>query len=235
MSNLHISSVNLHPEQYPTAKHYPFSLPIFNHSKELQFETSITFFIGENGTGKSTLLEAIALAANIHIWNRNDGISLEGNPYEKQLHRYLSIEWTKRGINGSYFGSEIFNDFRKIVDGWATSDPGQLKYFGGKSLVAQSHGQSMMAYFESRYKIEGIYFLDEPETALSPKNQLKLLDILQSYSQDGHAQFFIATHSPILLGSEGAKIFSFDQNPISSIDYKDTDYYKLYKQFLSER
>ena len=70
---------------------------------------------------------------------------------------------------GSYFGSEIFNDFRRVLDTWAATDPGQLTYFGGESLVTQSHGQSVMAYFRSRYKMEGIYFLDEPETVLSPR------------------------------------------------------------------
>jgi len=236
MPNLHISGVTIHSEQFPSLDLYPFSLPVFEQTKHLRFETSITLFAGENGTGKSTLLEAIARAANIHIWNRDDGISLERNPFEQQLPRFLSVHWNREGdAKGSYFGSEIFNDFRKIVDSWACNDPGQLEYFGGKSLVAQSHGQSMMAYFESRYKIEGVYFLDEPETALSPRNQLKLLDILAQYSAEGNAQFFIATHSPILLACKGACIYSFDQNPIQCIKYRDTAYYQVYKQFLLEQ
>jgi len=138
-------------------------------------------------------------------------------------------------VPGSYFGSEIFNDFRKIVDTWAASDPGQLKYFGGKSLVTQSHGQSMMSFFESRYKIKGIYFLDEPETALSPNSQLKLLEIIRKNTENGHAQFIIATHSPILLAYENARIYSFDYKSIKLIDYKDTDHYKLYTRILSDR
>lgn len=233
--NNHISSVTLHHDKYPSNSHYPFSLPIFRHTKQLTFETPVTFFVGENGTGKSTLLEAIALACNIHIWSRDEGSRFQVNQYEKQLYRYLTVKWVNGTVPGSYFGSEIFNDFRKIVDGWAASDPGQLKYFGGKSLVTQSHGQSMMSFFESRYKVEGIYFLDEPETALSPKSQLKLLEIIEKNTQQGHAQFILATHSPILLAHENARIFSFDSNSVELIEYKQTDHYRIYKSFLSGR
>ncbi len=233
--NNHISSVTLHHDKYPNGDHYPFSLPIFNHTRKLTFETPVTFFVGENGTGKSTLLEAIAIACNIHIWSRNDGVRFQPNQYEKQLFKYISVKWVNGPVPGSYFGSEIFNDFRSIVEGWATSDPGLLKYFGGKSLISQSHGQSMMSYFESRYKIKGIYFLDEPETALSPQSQLKLMEVLHENAQQGHAQFIVATHSPVLLAYENAEIFSFDKNTVKLIEYTETDHYKIYKRFLSDR
>jgi predicted ATPase len=234
MSN-HIISAILHHEKYPSDCHYPFSLPIFNQTKQLQFEFPITFFVGENGTGKSTLLEAIALASDIHIWRKYEGGRYEINHYEKQLFKYITIEWANGKLPGSYFGSEIFNDFRRILDSWASTDPGQLKYFGGNSLVTQSHGQSMMSYFRSCYCRRGIYFLDEPETALSPKSQLELMDILHENGKAGHAQFIIATHSPILLAYEDAKIFSFDNSPVVEIDYKETEHYKIYKRFLLER
>ena len=139
------------------------------------------------------------------------------------------------GVPGSFFGSDIFRDFTNILDEWAASDPGQLKYFGGKSLVTQSHGQSMMSFFHSRYQIRGIYFLDEPETALSPRSQLELLEIIGENSQAGHAQFIIATHSPILLACEGARIYSFDHVPVRVIEYEETEHYQVYKKFLMER
>ena len=224
----------MHHDNYPSNSHYPFSLPIFTSTDQLTFETPVTFFVGENGTGKSTLLEAIAHACGIHIWKRDEDAYLQTKQFEKQLFRYITIHWVNGMVPGSYFGSEIFYDFRRIVDSWAASDPGQLKYYGGKSLVSQSHGQSMMSYFESRYKIKGIYFLDEPETALSPKSQLKLMEIIQKNTQQGHAQFVVATHSPILLALENARILSFDKNSVRSIEYTETDHYKIYKSILSD-
>lgn len=234
MSN-HLNSVTLHNEKYPSDCHYPFSLPIFKRTKQMLFEFPVTFFAGENGSGKSTLLEAIALASDIHIWRKHEGVRYPVNHYEKQLHKYISLKWANGKVPGSYFGSEIFNDFRRTVDNWAASDPGQLKYFGGKSLVTQSHGQSIMSYFHSRYKIKGLYLLDEPETALSPKSQLELLDILHNNGKSGHAQFIIATHSPILLAYEDAMIYSFDRIPASSIEYQDTEHYRIYKRFFTEK
>jgi len=228
----HINAVTIHPEKFPSDKDYPFSLPVFHETREIPFKSPVTFFVGENGTGKSTLLEALALANDIHIWRREEGSRYQYNPLEKQLYRYITPEWTNGKVPGSYFGSEIFNDFRRIVDSWAASDPGQLNYFGGKSLVAQSHGQSIMSYFRSRYKIKGIYFLDEPETALSPRSQLELLDILRENGKSGHAQFIIATHSPILLACEGAAIFSFDHSPVREIQYQETEHYKIYRSLL---
>ena len=102
-------------------------------------------------------------------------------------------------------GLRFFKDFTHVLDEWAVSDPGQLEYFGGELLVTQSHGQSMMSYFRARYKIRGIYLLDEPETALSPKSQLELLDIINKNSLTGQAQFIIATHSPLLLACSWRK------------------------------
>ena len=234
MSN-HITSVTLQQEKFPTGDHYPFNLPIFNQTKKMVFDTSITLFVGENGTGKSTMLEALARASDIHIWSKPEGVRYRVNRYEKQLYKYLSLEWSNDRVPGAYFGSEIFKDFKNILDEWAASDPGQLKYFGGDSLVTQSHGQSMMSYFHARYQIKGLYFMDEPETALSPRSQLELLDILGENGQAGHAQFILATHSPILLACPGAKIYSFDRVPVSVVKYEETEHYQLYKRFLLER
>ncbi len=234
MSN-HIKRVTLLHEKYPTGDHYPFTLPIFKQTRHLDFDNPVTIFVGDNGTGKSTLLEALARRCRIHIWSRPEGARYQINRYEKQLHKYLSLEWSNGIVPGAYFGSEIFKDFKNTLEGWAASDPGQLKYFGGKSLVTQSHGQSMMSYFRSRYQIKGIYMLDEPETALSPRSQLELLDIIGENSQAGHAQFIIATHSPILLACKGAKIYSFDHVPVRVIEYEETEHYQIYKNFLIDR
>ena len=231
----HIKNLTILPEKFPTDKQYPFTLPIFNQTKTIAFNTPVTLFVGENGTGKSTLLEALARACDIHIWDMPERARVQFNFYEKQLYKCLKIGWANGHVPGSFFGSEIFKDFANILDEWAVADPGQLKYFGGKSLVTQSHGQSMMSYFRARYKIKGIYLLDEPETALSPKSQLELLDIIGESSGAGHAQFIIATHSPILLACPGATIYSFDHVPVEIIEYQETEHYKVYRSFLLDR
>ncbi len=100
--------------------------------------------------------------------------------------------------------------------------------------MSQSHGQSLMAFFKSRLKIKGLYILDEPETALSPKSQLELLELLKEIGRSGQAQFIIATHSPILLACPGAKILTFDDAPVRQIDYEDTNHYRIYKEFMAD-
>lgn len=229
---MHLKSVRFHPDLYPTREHYPFNLPIFHQTEQLAFTTPVTCFVGENGTGKSTLLEAIARRAGIHIWREGHRTRCVVNLYEDKFYRGISLDWADRPVPGSFFGSSIFQDFARLLDEWAATDPGQLDYFGGQSLLTQSHGQSIMSFFKARYAIRGLYLLDEPETALSPKTQIALLELLSTLSTAGHAQFLIATHSPILLACPGATIYSFDDSPIASVPYENTDHYRVYKNFM---
>jgi predicted ATPase len=232
---MHLRRVTLHPESYPVQDRYPFNINVFQKTKDVEFTVPVTLFSGENGAGKSTLLKAIARACGIHIWGEVERTRFEYNPYEEALCRALSVEWNDGPVPGSFFASQTFRSFSALLDEWAAADPGQLDRFGGKSLMAQSHGQSLMSYFRSRYRIRGIYFLDEPETALSPKTQLSLLHLLGEMAIAGHAQFLIASHSPILLACPGAEILSFDRIPISRIAYENTEHYRVYKQFMAER
>jgi predicted ATPase len=232
---MHLKTVTLNPKLYPTTDHYPFNLDLFQKSQSITFESPVTFFVGENGSGKSTLLEAITRKCGIYIWQGMHRPRFNASPYEKGLYKTIAIEWIDgKKVSGSFFGSQIFNNFAQILDEWLTMDPGLVEYFGGKSLMAQSHGQSLMAFFGSRLKIKGLYLLDEPETALSPKTQLVLLSLLKEISQTGIAQFIIATHSPILLACPGARILSFDEIPIQQIDYHDTNHYRVYKDFMKD-
>jgi predicted ATPase len=229
---MHLNKIRINPEKYPTNSFYPFNLKIFEETRFLEFQSPVTFFVGENGSGKSTLLKAICRRCGIHIWEETERLRFQHNPYENELHQAIDIEWTNGSVPGSFFGSQIFQNFAQFLDEWAVADPKMLDYFGGKSLITQSHGQSLMSYFKSRYQRKGIYFLDEPETALSPKSQLELLQVLKQMGEAGHAQFIMATHSPILLSCPVADIFSFDSIPIQRIEYEATDHYQVYQDFF---
>jgi predicted ATPase len=216
-ASVHIQSVTLDIERYPTRDHYPFNLPVFRSRTSIAFTRPVTFFIGENGTGKTTLLKAMALQSGIHIWQDTRARRYVRNPFENKLHNYLKVDWTGTRVPGVYFGSNYFQFFSEILDEWAMSDPGQLKYFGGKSL----------------FQIEGVFYLDEPETALSPASQIQLLNLVAAET-GGRAQFFIATHSPILLACPGATIYCFDGDTVNETSYEETEYYRLYRQFMND-
>jgi len=232
---MHINKVTLHPQQYPTGEYYPFSLKIFQDTLSLDFAQPVTFFVGENGSGKSTLLKAICQSCGIHIWEDNEHSRFLHNPYEAELCRYIDVAWVDGPVPGSFFSSQIFHDFARYLDEWARVDPGMLQYFGGNSLLTQSHGESFISFFTSRYTRKGLYFMDEPETALSPQSQLKLLKVLKDMSAGGHAQFIITSHSPILLAYPDAVLYDFNCSPIVPVAYRDTQYYRIYRDFINNQ
>jgi predicted ATPase len=232
---MHLNKVTISPDQFPTREQYPFSLEVLQRTPGIVFERPVTFFVGENGTGKSTLLKALCRRCDIHIWQDTERSRYQYNRYEDELYKYIRVEWTNGPVPGSLFASQIFQDFARFLDEWAKADPGILAYFGGNSLITQSHGESLISFFEARYKIKGLYLLDEPETALSPQSQIKLMRVLKKTSEDGQAQFIIASHSPILLAYPGATIYSLDRAPIQPIRYEETEYYRIYRDFLNNR
>jgi len=229
---MQINSLKIKPGQYPSKDIYPFNLGIFNREQTLMIDSPVTFFAGDNGTGKSTLLRAIALKCNIHIWENSERTQMKHNPYVNDLYKHIEISFCDGKLTGSFFGSDIFRHFAEQLDEWAKMDPGILDYFGGISLTTRSHGQGNMTFFENRFKRSGLYLLDEPESALSPKSQIELMKIIRRSTHNTDTQFIIATHSPILLALTGATILSFEENSIQEIAYKDTGYYRIYKQFL---
>lgn len=229
---MHLKRIRIRSDLFPTREQYPFSLEVLQRTGTLEFPTPVTFFVGENGCGKSTLLEAITRSCRIHIWRGDQRTRCVRNPHEGSLHRFLESECADGGVTGCYFASQTFHGFSRMLDEWASSDPGILEYFGGRSLLTQSHGQSLMSFFRSRFALRGLYLLDEPETALSPKAQMDLLRLLDCTAVEGRAQFLIATHSPILLSCTAATIYSFDHVPVRRVAYRETEHYRIYSEFL---
>lgn len=230
---MHLSELTIKQEHFPTREAYPFNLPVFLNTRELEFTHPVTIFCGDNGSGKSTLLKAICRRCNIHIWEGVPRVPYQYNKYENMLPQALEVRWVNGSVQGSFFSPELFRNYSQLVDEWAMGSPGILKHYGGSSLVSQSHGQSFMAYFSSIYRVEGVYFLDEPEAALSPRTQLELLALLAEMSLKKHAQFIIATHSPILMSCGQASLYSFDGEVIEPIAYQSTEHYRVYKDFFS--
>jgi predicted ATPase len=231
---MHIKKIKIYKESFPVPDKYPFNLPVLQNTAEIKLSSFATVFVGENGTGKSTILSAAARKCGIYLWEENIGKKRrDANQYEDYLHLCLDIEWIGPRVPGHFFGAQSFNHFTRLLDEWEYDNPGQIEYFGGKSLTAQSHGQSLLSFFKSRYALEGVYFLDEPETALSPGSQMKLIKMLKTFEKDAKAQFIIATHSPILMSLPGALVYSFDGKAVKKTDYRKTKHFKTYRDFFS--
>jgi predicted ATPase len=229
---LHLESVVIHGDRCPNRHYFPFSVPIFREPQEIVFRRPVVLFAGENGSGKSTLLEAMARCCGIQVWDKPRRHQAHENPFETQLSAYVSIGWSAGRVGGTLFRAETFREFADFLDDIALCDPGRLEYHGGRVLNTLSHGQGFLAYFEGRFAGKGVYFLDEPEAALSPASQLRFLRVLERLEERGHAQFVIATHSPFLLGYPGAQILSFDTPRIAEVRYEDTNTYRLYRRFF---
>jgi predicted ATPase len=225
-----LTEVEVRGDEYPPGDLYPFNIGPLQGRQKLTFNQSVTFLVGENGSGKSTLVEAIARQCGLHIWHqpkRRTAVSV------MRLSDHLGVTLTNGSVKGGLFSAETFRDWAEFIDEVTSLDPGQAKYHGGFGLTARSHGEGLLAYFRGRYQIPGLYFLDEPEAALSPASQLDLLRLLDEYRQRGHAQFIIATHSPILMALPGAQILSFGTDAITEVDYRETEHFRIYRDFLA--
>lgn len=208
---------------------YPFLIPAINSLESISFRTNVTFFVGENGSGKSTLLEAIAYQCGFNTagGGRNNLYDVEAS--QAALGEAIRLSWLPKITNGFFLRAETFYHFATHID----SMPESLKYYGGRSLHEQSHGEAFLSLFNNRFGKKAIYLLDEPEAALSPARQLALLRVIKNLEKE--AQFLIATHSPILLGYPDAQILNFDTQPISEIRYEDTLHYVVTRRFLENR
>jgi len=216
----------------PAAAGYPFAIPVFSGEFDLELSRPVTFFVGENGSGKSTLLEAIAHKIGFGLGGGNRNHSLGDAAVDAPLSAALRLSWLPKINTGFFMRAESFFNLASLVDEVTEKNPKWLRSYGGKSLHAQSHGESFLALFANKFRSRGIYLLDEPEAALSPMRQLGFLALLNRLEKTGLAQFIIASHSPILLSYPGAEILSFDGADIKRIQYADTEHYKITKAFL---
>jgi predicted ATPase len=231
---VHLLEMTIAHARFPTREAYPFSLGVVQQTTTVALDVPVTFFAGENGAGKSTLLRALAQRCGIHLWENSQRTRARPNPYAERLGECLDVRWQDGPVPGSFFAAENFRNFAELFDMWAASDPGLLDYLGGAPLTDKSHGQCNMAFFENRFRVRGLYLLDEPESALSPRRQIELLRIVAAAAARGDAQFVIATHSPVLLSLPGGRILSFDSAPVAPIAYRDTDSFRLHKRFFED-
>ena len=240
---------------------FPFSVPAIRSLEALDLAAPVTFFVGENGSGKSTVLEAIAAAARLPAVGSDD-VQADGTlAAQRELGDALQLVWSRRTKRGFFLRAEDFFGFTKrlavmraelqarlaeieleyaersayakgLASGPVRASLGALETRYGVDLDANSHGQSFLHLFRSRFVPGGLYLLDEPEAPLSPQSQLGLMAMIADMVAED-AQFVIATHSPLLLAYPGARIVSFDETPVRSVEYSDLESVKLVRDFLA--
>lgn len=210
---------------------YLQTLPVVQHLdkvKTLDFSSSVTFFVGENGTGKSTLLEAIAVAFGFNAEGGSRNFRFSTNRTHSELYEHISLAKRAYANDGFFLRAEsMYNAATYIDEIQATHN------YGPVSLHDQSHGESFMAIVQNRFRGNGVYLLDEPEAALSPMRLLTLLVEMQRLTQM-NSQFIIATHSPILMAFPDAEIMEFSLDGIRKVSYQETEHYQITKRFLDD-
>ena len=228
MDRLFVESIVIDREAEAFRKTWLGDIPALRGTKELVFHKNITFFAGENGSGKSTLLEALAVAGGLNPEGGTQNFRFSTYDDHSGLHAAVSLKRGARKPRFSYFlrAESFYNVATAAMTMY--NDDGKMP-----DLHACSHGESFLEFIE-RYDAPGLYLMDEPEAALSPQRQLALLLHLYRMAQNG-SQFIIATHSPILLGTPGAEICSFDGGGIRPVSYEETECFCITKMFLNDR
>ena len=240
---------------------FPFSIPALRDLREMALPGPVTFLAGENGSGKSTLLEALAIATNLPTVGGTDAASDESLASQRLLARRMAAVWSKRTHRGFFMRAEDFFGFirrlgdlkvqmearleevdreyrgrsqlaRTLAKGPAAGSLAAMRSRYGEDLDANSHGESFLRLFRSRFVPDGLYLLDEPEAALSPQSQLGFIAMMSDMVGQG-AQFIIATHSPVLMAVPGATIYGFDSSPLREVPYDALDGVNLFRDFLT--
>ena len=239
---------------------FPFSIPALQELGEIAFPGPVTILAGENGSGKSTLLEALAIIANLPTVGGAEASSDDSLAGPRALARAITPVWGRRTHRGFFLRAEDFFGFvrrlgelktemearleevdreyrgrselaRRLARGPAAGSLTAMRSRYGGDLDANSHGESFLKLFRSRFVPEGLYLLDEPEAALSPQSQLGFVSMMSDMVNEG-GQFIVATHSPVLMAVPGATIYSFDSSPLRAVAYEALEAIALLKGFL---
>jgi predicted ATPase len=225
----------LDPTQVTDPDAYPFCLPFLRKDFELSFDRSITIIIGENGTGKSTLLEGIAALAGYDEAGGGKGYrpvdhSRAIEAMGGSLSTALKASWLPKITKGWFFRAETFFSVARYLDE-AAHDRGDTP---PPDFLSHSHGEGFLRFFEERCQRQGLFIFDEPESALSPKRQIEFLKLLRRMDLSGRSQVIMATHAPILMAYPNARLLALNKYGLESVTVDETDHYRLMREFCAD-
>jgi len=237
MTNQYIKSVELKRENIASFEKYPFCLPAIKSINNLELHPKVTFFVGENGTGKSTILESIAVAYGFNPEGGSKNFTFSTADSHSGLYSHIKlIKGVRRPKDAFFLRAESYYNVASYVDQLDSEfsfGPPIKNSFGGKSLHEQSHGESFLALFLNRLRGNGIYILDEPEAALSPSRQMSLISRMHELI-NMDSQFIIATHSPIIMAYPDACIYEI-KDSIKKVKYEETEHYQVMRAFINNK
>lgn len=238
VSNQYLRTLYIKRDEIPSTTMFPFNLPSIKFLEELAFHPNVTFIVGENGMGKSTLLEAIAISLGFNPEGGSLNFNFATYDSHSPLEQYLRItKGVMKPKDGFFLRAESFYNVASTIeelDSEPVSGSRIIDSFGGVSLHEQSHGEAFLATFTNRFRGHGIYILDEPEAALSPLRQLSMLSRINDLVNND-SQFIIATHSPIIMSYPSAKILELTDSGIHETKLEDTGHYEIMKQFFDDK
>ncbi|MBC2721194.1 AAA family ATPase [Desulfosporosinus sp.] len=234
-SDQYIRSIKLNRAEIPSFSEYPFNLAAIKNLDSLAFHPQVTFIVGENGSGKSTILESIAVAYGFNAEGGTKNFNFSSRATHSELNKHIRlIKGLKRPEDGFFLRAESFYNLASNIDELDSEQsfgPPLIDSYGGKSLHEQSHGESFFAVFQNKFRGNGLYILDEPEAALSPSRQMSMITRMHELVQQG-SQFIIATHSPIIMAYPHAQIYEI-QEGLERITYEGTEHYQIMRAFLN--